>query len=152
VGPCTAFSDRHDLSFVWYLDAYAAYRRRDKTSVRSADRDGILNGPARQRQACDCGYACRSATALNVSALRSGFLRRPRPHPRLRKCRADRFRHWVWSRVAGAVAPAAGSALDGYWGADGSQHVNFVGTDGHVHELYIAPGRNWVDNDLTTLG
>jgi hypothetical protein len=54
--------------------------------------------------------------------------------------------------VAGAVAPAAGSALDGYWGADGSQHVNFVGTDGHVRELYIAPGRNWVDNDLMTLG
>jgi hypothetical protein len=30
--------------------------------------------------------------------------------------------------------------------------VNFVGTDGHVRELYIAPGRNWVDNDLMTLG
>ena len=44
---------------------------------------------------------------------------------------------------------AAGSALDGYWGGDNSQHVNFVGTDGHVHELYIAPGGAWVDNDLT---
>jgi len=47
------------------------------------------------------------------------------------------------------VLPAAGSALDGYWGSDSSQHVNYVGTDGHVHELYIHPGANWVDNDLT---
>ena len=53
--------------------------------------------------------------------------------------------------LAGGVAPAVGSALDGYWGSDGSQHVNFVGADNHVHELYIAPVRNWVDNDLTLL-
>jgi hypothetical protein len=33
------------------------------------------------------------------------------------------------------VAPAPGSALDGYWGTDNGQHVNFIGTDGHVHEL-----------------
>jgi hypothetical protein len=30
-------------------------------------------------------------------------------------------------------------------------HVNYIGTDNHVHELYIAPGTNWVDNDLTNL-
>jgi hypothetical protein len=63
-------------------------------------------------------------------------------------------RSWVdndLTAVAGAVAPAAGSALDGYWGSDGSQHVNFVGSDGDVHELYIAPGGGWVANDLTTL-
>ncbi len=57
--------------------------------------------------------------------------------------------------LAGAVAPAvfpATTRLDGYWGSDGSQHVNFVGTDGHVHELYITPGAaGWVDNDLTKL-
>ena len=47
------------------------------------------------------------------------------------------------------VAPARGSALDGYWGTDSSQHVNFIGTDGHVHELYIHPGAGWVNNDLT---
>jgi hypothetical protein len=46
--------------------------------------------------------------------------------------------------------PAApGSALDGYWGSDNSQHVNFISADGHVHELYIHPGAGWVDNDLT---
>jgi hypothetical protein len=32
-----------------------------------------------------------------------------------------------------------------------SQHVNFIGLDGHVHELYILPGAGWVDNDLTQL-
>jgi hypothetical protein len=30
-------------------------------------------------------------------------------------------------------------------------HVNFIGADDHVHELYIAPGHSWVDNDLTAL-
>ena len=49
------------------------------------------------------------------------------------------------------VLPAPGTALDGYWGLDGSQHVNYIGTDGHVHELYIHPGAGWVDNDLTLL-
>ena len=49
------------------------------------------------------------------------------------------------------VAPARGSALDGYWGSDGSVHVNFLSVDGHVHELYIRPGASWVDNDLTAL-
>jgi len=51
----------------------------------------------------------------------------------------------------GAVAPARGSALDAYWGSDSSQHVNFIGTDGHVHELYIHPGANWINNDLTAV-
>jgi hypothetical protein len=44
---------------------------------------------------------------------------------------------------------ARGSSLHGYWGADGSQHVNFIGADGHVHELYVHPGAAWVDNDLS---
>ena len=47
--------------------------------------------------------------------------------------------------------PAAGSALDGYVTSDGSQHVNFIGTDRHVHELYAHPGSGWKDNDLTKL-
>jgi hypothetical protein len=50
-----------------------------------------------------------------------------------------------------AVKPETGSSLTGYWGSDNSQHVNFTGLDGHVHELYIVPGANWVDNDLTEL-
>jgi hypothetical protein len=54
--------------------------------------------------------------------------------------------------LAKAVPPTVGdSALHGYWGTDGSQHVNFVGTDGDLHELYIAPGASWVDNNLTQL-
>ena len=62
--------------------------------------------------------------------------------------------NWVdndLTALAGAVPPAAGSALVGFWGTDDSVHANFIGTDNHIHELYIAPGRNWVDNDLTAL-
>jgi hypothetical protein len=54
--------------------------------------------------------------------------------------------------LAGAVAPAEFTSLDGYWGGDSSQHVNFIAANNHVHELYIAPGSGgWVDNDLTKL-
>ena len=52
--------------------------------------------------------------------------------------------------LAGAVAPAATSALTGHRLSDDSQHVFFIGTDNHVHELFIA-GAGWADNDLTTL-
>ena len=44
-----------------------------------------------------------------------------------------------------------GTALDGYRLSDDSQHVNYIGTDKHIHELYITTGAGWVDNDLTTL-
>jgi hypothetical protein len=40
-------------------------------------------------------------------------------------------------KTVGGTLVAPGSALDGYEGSDGSQHVNFIGDDGHVHELYI---------------
>jgi hypothetical protein len=51
-----------------------------------------------------------------------------------------------------AIKPETGSSLTGYWGSDNSQHVNFIGADGDVHELYIAPSTNgWVDNNLTAL-
>jgi hypothetical protein len=42
------------------------------------------------------------------------------------------------------------SALDAY--TDGSgEHVNFIGTDQHVHELYNGQfsSSKWTDNDLT---
>src|SRR5947209_17110309 len=44
-----------------------------------------------------------------------------------------------------------GSALDGYWGTDNSNHVNFIDGNGHVHELFTRPGTSWMDNDLTAL-
>jgi hypothetical protein len=51
-----------------------------------------------------------------------------------------------------ATKPVSDSPLGGYWGGDSSQHVNFIGTDDHVHELYIAPSAaGWVDHDLTAL-
>jgi len=63
--------------------------------------------------------------------------------------------NWVdndLTAMANGTAAASGSALDGYWGSDSSQHVNFISLDGHVHELYIHPGAaNWVDNDLTAM-
>jgi hypothetical protein len=53
---------------------------------------------------------------------------------------------WVDTDVtalAGGVAATLATALDGYWGSDSSQHVNFISfADGHVHELYITPGRS----------
>ena len=51
--------------------------------------------------------------------------------------------------ATGGVVPATGTVLTGYWGTDNSQHVNFIGADGHVHEFYLEPGNPWLDNDLT---
>ena len=61
---------------------------------------------------------------------------------------------WVFNdltALARAVRPAATSAIDGHRLSDDSKHVFFIGTDNHVHELFIAPGGRWADNDLTTL-
>jgi hypothetical protein len=44
-----------------------------------------------------------------------------------------------------------GSALGGYVTLNGSQHVNFIDAQGHIHELYNPSGSTWVDNDLTVL-
>jgi hypothetical protein len=53
--------------------------------------------------------------------------------------------------LAGAVSPTPTSALTSYrLLGDDSQHVFFIGTDNHVHELFIA-GAGWHDNNLTTL-
>ena len=50
-----------------------------------------------------------------------------------------------------SVPPAPNSPLCGYWGSNNSQHVNFIGTDGHAHELYIPANGHWIPNDLTAL-
>ncbi len=51
-----------------------------------------------------------------------------------------------------SILPAAGSALDAYPGPSGGQHINYIGTDNHVHELCIPQGGSkWISNDLTTL-
>ena len=42
------------------------------------------------------------------------------------------------TQFTGGTPAVAGSALDGYWGSDNSQHVNYLDAAGHVHELYIA--------------
>ena len=61
---------------------------------------------------------------------------------------------WIYNdltALARAVPPNPTTALDGYRLSDDSKHVFFIGTDNHVHELHIARGGRWVDNDLTTL-
>ncbi|WP_197514769.1 choice-of-anchor D domain-containing protein [Mycobacterium sp. 852013-50091_SCH5140682] len=61
---------------------------------------------------------------------------------------------WVYNDVtalARAVAPVATSELTGHALGDDSKHVFLVGTDGHVHELFIGSSGRWADNDLTAL-
>jgi hypothetical protein len=61
---------------------------------------------------------------------------------------------WVFNdltSLARAVPPTPTSALAGHSLSDDSKHVFFIGTDNHVHELFIAGGGRWADNDLTTL-
>jgi hypothetical protein len=51
----------------------------------------------------------------------------------------------------GTPAMPGEQTLSGYSQGDGSQHVNFIDNNGHVHELYRSPdpAAQWVDNDLT---
>lgn len=63
----------------------------------------------------------------------------------------NQWSHNDLTAAAGAPNAAAGSPLDGYETAYSSQqHVNYLGTDGHVHELYYAS--SWAHNDLTVAG
>jgi hypothetical protein len=60
---------------------------------------------------------------------------------------------WSNSQTSCAIAPllaARGSRIDGYATTfNNQQHVNFVGTDNHVHELFY--DNQWHHNDLTDL-
>ncbi|HLI85058.1 MAG TPA: hypothetical protein VKV17_14140 [Bryobacteraceae bacterium] len=62
----------------------------------------------------------------------------------------NHWSHTDLSAAAGAPNAAAGSALDGYQTTfNNQQHVNFIGTDGHVHELVYTD--HWSQNDLNNL-
>ena len=51
--------------------------------------------------------------------------------------------------VTNGVPAVPESHLAGYWDGAG-QHVNYIGVDGHVHELYNGFfSSGWVDNDLS---
>jgi hypothetical protein len=39
------------------------------------------------------------------------------------------------TKLAAGTPANRSAALDGYAQGDGSQHVNYVGNDGHIHEL-----------------
>ena len=60
---------------------------------------------------------------------------------------------WSNSQTSCSIGPllaARGSRLDGYATTfNNQQHVNFIGTDNHVHELYYVGA--WKHNDLTAL-
>ena len=54
------------------------------------------------------------------------------------------------SQSADAPSLAAGNSLDGYvtpW--NNQQHVNYIGQDGHVHELVYKDGSGWGHTDLS---
>ena len=60
----------------------------------------------------------------------------------------DSWGHTDLTQAAGAPAAAPGSALDGYETTyNNQQHVNYIGTDGHVHELVYQ--NHWGHTDLT---
>jgi zona occludens toxin (predicted ATPase) len=52
--------------------------------------------------------------------------------------------------LAGAPSAAAGRKIVGYETTfNNQQHVNFLDSDGHVHELWF--GSEWAHNDLSSL-
>ena len=61
--------------------------------------------------------------------------------------------HDLTALSGGTPIAEFGIGPDGYAQGDGSQHVNFVDANNHVHELYRGPdpAAQWVDNDLTAL-
>ena len=71
------------------------------------------------------------------------------------------FTNGVWhhmdlTSIAGGTGAAVGSGLDGYsypddTSSDAEMHVNFIGSDGHVHELLWTANGVWHNDDLTTM-
>jgi hypothetical protein len=62
------------------------------------------------------------------------------------------WQHNDLSAAAGAAGflPRPGSPLDGYATAwNEQQHVNYIGADGHVHELVYYNNAGWQHNDLS---
>ncbi len=56
------------------------------------------------------------------------------------------------TQLSGAPAAVVDAALDGYaTNFNQQQHVNFIGSDNHVHELFY-DGSRWQHNDLTAAG
>jgi hypothetical protein len=62
------------------------------------------------------------------------------------------WQHNPLTQLAAAPPAAPGSPLDGYATEFNSQqHVNYVGTDGDIHELWYSDSGGWQHNPLTQL-
>ena len=60
------------------------------------------------------------------------------------------WKHNDLTQLTNAPAAAPGSSIDGYQTAfNNQQHINFVGADNHIHELFY--DNQWHHNDLTDL-
>jgi hypothetical protein len=60
------------------------------------------------------------------------------------------WQHSDLTTVTGAPPVASNSPLDGYETTfNQQQHVNYLGTDGHVHELFYIVDKGWQHSDLT---
>ncbi len=104
------------------------------------------NGIAPSRNSSLCGYLAQD-NGQHVNFLGTdGHVHELYTHPNAQWINND-----LTVLSGNGVPPAPNSPLWGYWGSNNSQHVNFVGTDGHVHELYIPSGGHWVNNDLIQL-
>lgn len=58
------------------------------------------------------------------------------------------WKHNDLTALAGAPPAAGASPLDGYaTGFNQQQHINYIGVDGHIHELFY--NGSWKHNDLT---
>jgi len=59
---------------------------------------------------------------------------------------------WIATNLntaAGDPQPARAGALDGYITPGGNQHVDYIGTNGDIYELYYN-GSRWIATDLNT--
>jgi hypothetical protein len=106
------------------------------------------------------GYVLLDTTAVNINNVKNKNITEQHVnyigidghiHERFRRAKGIWIHNDLSVLASSSVLPAANSALDAYADLDGGQHVNYIGTDGHVHELYIAQGGHWIDNDLIVL-
>jgi hypothetical protein len=107
----------------------------------------------------DLSQLAGAPNAINGSAL-DGYSTEYNKQQHVNFIDANNHVHELWydnawhhndlTQAAGAPNPINGSALDGYSSEfNNQQHVNYIGTNNYVHELWY--DNAWHDNDLTSL-